>query len=223
MARRRFRRGKRKRRGKALATKGYVKRLLHSNIENKFLTGASTAVAMSDTLGGVLLNGVGQGDDVFQRAGNRIRMRYLRIRVHATTAVDAAIPAIARIMVLYDRQTNLAASPDTTILQTATAGLGYLSPFNLNYNKRYKVLYDQTRKIQVYAENNAGTASFAEDATWIIRIPLKGMLTAYAGTGTTVASISKGSLAMYHISDIASGTANSLFFSYEFNMEYEDA
>lgn len=91
-----------------------------------------------------LVNGVGQGTDDTQRIGRRytnvsIQMRY-NISVNSTTATSA----VARVMLVQDRQVNGALPSLTDILALSSD----IAPMNLNNRDRFKVLYDQEHTVQ---------------------------------------------------------------------------
>lgn len=217
------RKGK-KRNGKLKVSKDvkkYIAKKFDKMIEDKMNTGIVTASAITNTLNGVLLNGIGQGDDYFQRTGVRIRSKY--IHVNAVFRYPAAntptSPIVIRFMIVRDIQANQTSTVDGDLLQVATAGSSYISHENWQNRDRFKIYYDRLITLQPQSASIGTNGMVAIKAY----VPLHLVQTAYSGVGTTVASIETGALAMFVVSNVAAGGANSAEWAYEYKHVYEDA
>lgn len=165
------------------------------------------ATYVADTTGSVtLLNGVAQGDDFTNRTGRKMTMKSLYIRGLVKNVDSVSGPNLARMIIVYDNQTNGAAPVITDILKAASS----TSQINLNNRDRFRILCDQQYAIGAI-DNTATQAYAAGPIVFDFKLYKKlNLETIFGGTTAAVASINTGSLYMITIGDQAAG-AGSLF------------
>lgn len=180
--------------------------------ETKAIDIAPIASTNLDSTGSVvLLNGSVPGVQSYQRIGRRVTCKSITIRlgIHPTALGPAGGYAFdfARILVVYDRQTNGALPLYSDVLQdTLTAGglaNTALSNVNINNTKRFRILRDINRVFGPFANAAAGGASVA-GAQWCqdwqpmshkLYIKLPNLTTEFnAGVAGTVADVSTGGI-----------------------------
>lgn len=151
------------------------------------------------TAGFALINGVTQGTDFDARIGRRTVMKsiFIRFTLYPNVANSAPIGDFARIIVLYDCQTNGAAPAAGDVLKTAA---DYLSPLNLNNRDRFKILHDKIVPMNpnVYTAG-ALTAGDPMNKSWKLFKKIN-METIFGGTAQTVGSIQTGSVYIMYMS-----------------------
>ena len=139
-----------------------------------------------------LLNGVAQGTDFTNRIGRTIVIHSVFIRGQILPTDASTLFNPARILFVYDMQTN-GATPAATDILKQDAGLGQL---NLNNRSRFKVFYDRTFPIGQIT--NTATQTYAAGPNYAVFKKYKkcNFLTVFSGTGATVASIQSGAIWM---------------------------
>lgn len=162
-----------------------------------------------------LLNGIGTGDDpTDDRIANEIILTSLQWRGYCFTNIDAiAAPAI-RMMIILDRQPNGAAFTIGTLLDNSIISSNIFAPYNHNFYKRYKILYDELFTItqqtwNQYQENTTThftTVDAMTETNRIIqgKIPLNSYRVKYIDNGATIASIATGAVWALWITDQSS-------------------
>lgn len=169
----------------------------------------------------VLLNAIVNGASIFQRVGNKLNMKSIRVRgVIRNTAT--AIQDTGRIVIVYDRQANgsLPAFSDMfqTVNNAGTTETTGLSEININNRDRFIILRDKqivlpavTFTAGVLTNFGPNNANDGEENELIIDefIKLKGLQSTYRSAGGGIADIASGSLFMYFLSqqDTAKWTA----------------
>lgn len=160
----------------------------------------TSATYACDTTGTVtLLNGVAIGDDFTDRDGRRTTMKSLFIRGTVYPIDETTEPTLARIIVVYDRQSN-GAAPVFADLLTVTTSVAHL---NLNNRSRFQIIADEqffigkvtTTATQTYAGSPTG-----HSVNIFRKLNLE---TQFSGTGATVASIATGSIYMFTVGNQA--------------------
>lgn len=139
------------------------------------------------------LNTMSSGDTVILRDGNKIQCRSIEIRA-AMTAEIATTNAIIRMVVVHDKNANLADPTWTQVFNTATPqslrAIGNMSRFTL--------LMDKT-----FALNNVGGGTQKLFIKKYLKIPQDLQLTSFTdGSATTPVS---GSLTLMYLSDVVAG------------------
>lgn len=89
-----------------------------------------------------------QGDGSNQRIGSKVFYRSLQIRWHVQLATTGPTFASARMIILYDKQSNAALASAAQVLQdVATPANAINSPINYANRFRFKILYDSIMSI----------------------------------------------------------------------------
>ncbi len=163
--------------------------------EKRFIDVASGTLQPTTAAVFTLLNGVASGDQAETRSGDQVAWDslYLRFSANAYTANDNSL---IRIMIVYDKQPNLAIFTMTNLLKVTTAILNINSPLDLDQSFRFKVILDKVIKIQ---NNSAGNVFFKKF------INLSPLQTRYKDAGSVITSISTGSIYMLVFGDVALG------------------
>lgn len=169
----------------------------------------SSLTASCDSTTGffTLLNGVAEGSDNTQRVGKKQMNKSIYIRMLLASGTGSSVPAIGRILIVWDKQCNGANGAISGANGVLTA-VGSTAPINLDESDRYLVLYDKTFTI---APTIAVTANYR-----IVKKFIKCNLeTVYNGTTAAVANINSGALFILGTGDqtLASGNALSVTFS----------
>jgi len=162
---------------------------------------ANANYPISTTASITLLNGVALGSDNFNRIGREITMKYLRVKGDIRETGVAGGNEYCRIAIVYDRQANFAAPVYTDIFAVTTnAGVQSSTAESLpNEAKadRFLILKDFTVSLPSSTAGVASGNNVPFDTTLIDwYIPLKGLGVKFLGTGSTIASITAGSLYM---------------------------
>lgn len=155
------------------------------------------------------LNLILQGDSNRQRNGNEIRATSLLFKYtfYNKPAVTTATDVVCRVMLFWDRQAN-GANPgiiggDSTnaLLTNTLITEPTLMYRNINYLKRYKVLYDRSHVLKIGA---FGSANVTAEIHKTVRVRLNRYIK-YDDTAASVAAIATNSLWMAAFTDKPSG------------------
>jgi len=190
------------RRAAPLRTGGFFGASVRSKAEKK-VTDLPVANYACDTTGTVtLLNGVSTGTDYTQRIGRRIHMKSLYIRGIVQPEDSSTNANLARIIILYDTQTNTTLPNIGDILE----GSSSISHLNLNNRSRFKVLADMTYAMGTF--NTGATVAVAGSPTVhsVERYIKLSHSVFYNGTAATIGSIDSGSLLMVTMGSVIPGT-----------------
>jgi len=159
---------------------------------------------------GVLLNGIVQGAAQYNRIGNKIAMKSLRVRGQIIS-IATGVQTYGRILFVYDKQTNGTVPASNIVLQTrisdGTTSTGAFAELNMDYLERFVILRDYqfnlpsvTNNAGVLTnvgfdsgQNNGGGSVFEVD----LFIKLKGIQTLYKGATAGAGDIATGGLYMY--------------------------
>lgn len=182
-----------------------VKKVADLKPEMKYLF-TSYAVNPSTTVQYALLNGMAEGDSADERLGAKLRMKFITVKYDLYTDgnVGSGEWQNYRIMIVQDRQTNLATPPasqaDGPLFSTS---LTTWSPLDPKWDERYKILHDEYFALNKNSDNVNGhrTRSF--------KINLHNSVVTFDGTGATIASIASNSLYIMYFNTEA--TAQSTF------------
>lgn len=169
----------------------------------------ASATNFTSTGAFVLLNGMGQGSDIYQHQGRRIQMQSIRLKgaIYSTQAGAAPAPDYLRVIVFYDRQSN-AAAPAFADLLTSVSNSGATSstsidPMNPNNYDRFQILMDQYWKVDcpagAVANNQPATVS-TDYHRWAFDrfIRLKNLETHFnANNNANVGDIQTGALYLF--------------------------
>ncbi len=170
---------------KALAVAKLTKSLL--NVERKESSFASS-VAPNTTGSILMLNGTAQGLDKDDRVGNSVRwtsiLTRVRVEIHASATASQA-----RVIFIWDKQSNGALPAVTDVLQAANT----LSSLNTDFGKRFRVLSDQMYNVSI-------TGNQLQYKKVFRKLSLR---TEFGTTAGTIAAINSGTIFLLVISDEA--------------------
>lgn len=88
-----------------------------------------------------LLNGCAQGTTATTRIGRMIKMTSLYFKLVFCVSSTSVLAEAIRVLVVYDKQPNGAALTAANVMEVDTL----TSPVNLGNQRRFKILYDQTK------------------------------------------------------------------------------
>jgi len=111
------------------------------NTEFKYIDTNSSVTSVA-SMAPILLNGCIQGDSATQREGSTIRPKSVDLRYQLTYNATS-VQNTVRVMVIIDRQPNGATYSMVDLLSTNAVD----SPRNLDYRRRFKILYDKVHCI----------------------------------------------------------------------------
>ena len=124
--------------------------------EKKVIDTAPASYACDTTGSVTLLDGVATGTDYTQRIGRKILLKSLYITGYVAPPGATTVGSnIARIILVYDSQTNGAAPIITDVLNSANAA----DQLNLNNRDRFKVLMD--KRMALGEINTVATQSYS--------------------------------------------------------------
>lgn len=155
-----------------------------------FATDATTTTVV------VPLNSIPTGDTALTRDGNKVAQRALELRVRMELEAITQ-NAVARFVVVHDKNANVAAPIWATVFDSATPeSLRLIATLS-----RYTILMDKT----VTINNNSGATQKGFFKKWI-KIPPELQLVTFADSGTGVPVT--GSLTLMYLSDVAAGATD---------------
>jgi hypothetical protein len=173
--------------------------------------------------GASCLNGVSQGDGETQRDGRNFMMKSIMLRGFVDTTLQESQntpvgDSIVRLCLVMDKQTN-AAQMNAEDCMDGGVPVDTISFRNLENSRRFKVLKDITLKIEgskgamnegaanLFANGNVQTPfQIYHDFKRPVRVTTN-------GTGGTVGAITDVSLHLIGVTNAASGTNNTLYYS----------
>lgn len=155
-----------------------------------------SAITGFDTTGSVtLLNGIAQGTDYNTRIGRKFTMKTLYVRMSLQPGATAANIALARFIVVYDRQANGQAPAITDVLTAVNDS----SLNNLTNRDRFVIITDKVYKVGLSTSMESGRQIFKKYLKCNLEVT-------NGGTGATIASIQTGSLYLLTMGDKVAGT-----------------
>lgn len=182
---------------------------------------------------GVYLGGPVQGAAPYQRIGQRIANKSIRIRGIVQPVASSTATTMGRIVVVYDEQANGAvpAWSDVVLAYTA-AGASSSSTYdgiNMNNRERFKVLVDEqfwlpattitagvvTAGQQFDATGNKKAAPWNFDRF----VPLKDLVTHFKASAGGIGDVATGAIIMYVVT---SGSDSSYQFDWSSRLRYDD-
>jgi len=168
------------------------------DVSTSFTTGAAFAFSA-----GQLMNGCAAGTGATNRVGRKISMKVHQFRCAVNS--NAGNAGNARILVVYDKQTNGAAPAITDILAADLI----TAPMNLSNADRFVVIHD------VITEGPTDITT-----TWHEKHFKKmGLETLFGNTGSAVTDINSGSVYMF----VAGGTGSAITVNLYSRIRFVDA
>lgn len=152
-----------------------------------------------------LLNGCVAGSQNFNRIGRKINLKSLQIQGYFVNADNSAVSTKARMIIVFDKQSNGAAPTYADIVTSqniaGTTSSTYNDMINLNNRDRFEIIRDT--KVTIGALDSTATQAFAQSPGMVLvdqYIKLGNRETVYnAGTAGTVGDIQSGSLYVFFI------------------------
>jgi hypothetical protein len=203
-----------KRLGNSVATpavRAAVRQMIESRLEHKRINaiGALADLPTAGVINTISMN-VAQGDDIFNRAGDVIMPKEVRIRGHLRQAAASFGLLCARIIVFQDTLCNAATPTVLDVLATAHPLAAYSAVSK--QTQRFRILHDQTHGL-------VGQTSSAETC-FNFPLKLRGKIHFLGPTGVA-GNQGRNSLFVLFISDVAS--AGNFQFAWSYDFEFTDA
>jgi len=196
-----------------LATRGFYGNTFgtrRDTKERKVIDVAKTTVACDTTGAVTALNLVAVGTDFTDRIGRKITMKSIQLRALLVPQDSTVVDGLARVILVYDAQSNGAALPAITDILTAATSL---SSLNLNNRDRFKVLMDK----QFAMGNQDLTAGQAVAGSPSIHQFKKfkrcNLQVIFNTTTAVIAAISSGSLLLVTIGSAAAAAGTNCVFT----------
>lgn len=161
---------------------------------------------VADTTGlATLLNGVATGTDYTNRIGRKTTMKTLVIKGRVNAFDALCNDNLARLLVVYDKQSNNSAPVITDVLTASTS----IANINLNNRDRFSILVDKV--FYTGSQQNTATQSFSGSPSGHAiniykRLNLECL---FSGVDATAASIQTGSIYLFTIGDQTAGNGSS--------------
>lgn len=182
-------------------------------IETKHKDTYAASTSVSTVPGVVMLNDIGQGDDVVNRSGNYAVWKSVSMRIIGEAGDSYNY---LRCMVVWDKQPTGVALTAAELFQD-NIGSDVLSPVNWDNRRRFKIVMDKTIKLDTYAES--GRSPYIFNKT--IKLPSTVGKTYYSGSAGLIANIKTGVLYFIYLSD--SGATTHPTFRYYIRSTFQDA
>lgn len=168
-----------------------------------------TAVSIPTTGVFVLVNGITQGDSDITRTGDEVVATSLQFRYRIEADELALNATLVRVLLVWDSQANGAAPTIATLFDQLIISDPIYSPYNLDYQKRYKFLYDRVHVLNPVLQSSETTGTLDNVVPVSIYKKRKVKLSRtvkYSNTGDTVGSIATNSLHMIFIANQSTNT-----------------
>lgn len=211
----------RRRRRNARAVTRRLRRLGYLREELKLYQGtqASTEVAYDNTHQLVIPTGISQGDDVTNRDGRKIYLKYVYIKGQVNWKdTSATLGAQAmRVRIIWVRDTDAATFAISDVYEDAgdSTDIFSLKKAKSTQPKNFKVMYDKVWRCP-------GDQSETEKNVYFKKLIRVNKFSLFSGTGATEADISNGKLVVHMTSNI--GVANTgPTVAYDYRVRFQDA
>lgn len=170
---------------------------------------AQTAVSIPTTGVFVLVNGTAHGDSDLTRTGDEVVATSLQFRYRIEANVLALNATLVRVLLIWDSQANGASPTLATMFDQLFISDPIYAPYNLDYQKRYKFLYDRVHVLNPVLQSAESTGSLDNVVPVSIYKKRKVKLSRtvkYSGGTDVITSIATNSLHMVFISNQSSDT-----------------
>lgn len=206
--------------------------------EIKFVDNATTATNFkrdSTPPVGVYIGGPVQGAAPYQRIGQRIANKSLRLRGTVDPVLSNGTAGLGRIIVVYDEQSNGAVPAFADVISSYTATGANASTaydgINMNNRERFKVLVDEQFALPaltvaagvITAGQTMDTTGNKKAAPWNFDrfIPLKDLITHFKASAGGIGDVATGALIMFVVCDSAV-TDSAFDFGWSARLRYDD-
>lgn len=169
------------------------------NIEEKVLDKDQTSFAFDTTGTVVSISSLVQGTDYNQRVGDSLKMQQIQFRYRVFRST-AATTSVVRIMLVRDLDAQGTLFSPADLLQSVGTAQAPTSPLKWLNRKRFAVLYDNLTTVTSTDIGFSDSVTMAHEGHIL-----------YLTSGTTSASLGKGSLAVYVVSDEATNQPSIAF------------
>lgn len=171
----------------------------------------TTVAQVADTTGAVtLINGIARGDDINERVGRQVILKYIQANIVNYVTPTTGIDQSHRMLIVLDRQANGAAPAITDVLVSAST----VAMPNLDNRKRFRILFDSIKNMNASGEPGS---MIVQRVFKRVNIPVQ----FNSGDAGTVADIQTGALYLITLGSIApGGTAGN--FSGRIRVRYTD-
>lgn len=184
---------------------------------------------------GVYLGGPVQGAAPYQRIGQKIANKSLRVR-GVVRPVATGTACFGRILIIYDEQANGALPAWGDVIQSYNAAGTQQAiasdGLNMNNRERFRVLAEEqfylpsltytagvvTNLGQVDTAGNKQASAFNFDRF----IPLRDLVTHYKASAGGIGDVATGAISIWCALDSTSGTDSSWTFTYTSRLRYDD-
>lgn len=157
----------------------------------------------------LLLNGMVEGDDDSQREKSHISYTSLQFKGVVRNAVLTVDAPVCRIIMFWDKQANGTAPTAAQLLDVSTITLHINAPYNKDYWKRFKIIYDHRFVLNLQAVQQFAVATGITERYAPVEIPISfrkrlNRMTNYGlGNTGTITDISSNSIYIMLLSDNA--------------------
>lgn len=163
----------------------------------------------------ILLNGLVQGDTNITRNADETMFTSLQLRGYVVSDTDQVNGIICRVIVFWDKHPNGVAPTAANLLDNSVITLLVNSPYNSDFYKRFKILYDRRFTLNPNSAATTTPASGVVAATVPITVPFEhrkqfNRQSNYGlGNAGTIADIARGACYILLLSSttVAGGTA----------------
>lgn len=162
------------------------------NVEYKYLDVTAGSQNMTGTPTIVLLNGCQTGDTATTRDGQSILLKSIYCQFMVYMDPSSTTYNIVRFMLVLDTQPNATVMSAADLFQNNTSGTNVVSPININYGKRFKVLYDKRFSLN---------ATQIREKVWKYFKRLKFHTKFNTGNAGTIADITSNALYLVFVND----------------------
>lgn len=160
----------------------------------------NTGQNVSDANANQLLNATALGSGIDQRTGRRIKMTSLQLTYQIYPGASQTTDQDIMLFVVYDRQANAAEPTVANVYANLAGATSPVSPRNLAYMDRFKVIYHKIYRIKATDDKTTITRS----KYFRLNLPV-----VYNGATTgDIGDISAGSLLLMGIGDTTLTTNN---------------
>lgn len=181
---------------------------INSKMELKFNDVFQSSISIDDTAGNgvmTLLNGIATGDSNITRDGNEIFGTSIQFRGVYSSDGDSLGITLLRTIVFWDSQSNGAAPTQGQLLELGIVTSALFAPYNMNNQKRFKIVYDKLITLNPQAGiDAAGTTTDAFPNSMVFKKKIKlGRIVKYSGATAAIGDIASNSLYVYQVSNQA--------------------
>lgn len=196
----------------------------------------ATAFTLNPSIPGVYINNIGGGDNFNQRDGVRVRYKSLEFRGDIfcnPQATGYAEADLLRIIIVYDRQPNLALAVWSNVVASSAGTFEPRDPLNYVTRQRFLVVMDKSVRTKAFSATvAAGVPTFTssspmplEEKSDIIHVYKKfnfELDSTFTGTGNTIAACETGAFLLFVQSSDFTSLTTPWFLNWSTSILYTD-